>query len=399
MKRFAIPSATAVALCSFVIGGASVRAQDTPPPVEAPAPAPDAVSVVTLPVFGSPLVADVTTDAGGGLVDVTLTPADGYDPTKVRSNKVTFVNEEQGVTVKVSTKRGGERVEARAGTLEEVSGPGTWSGDVFDSGETTTVNFTIGAGSEGGPDITGIEVASPLEHTIGEVRRDADGERQSAKVTIEFTRSGQTRHLTISARLHVGDDGETRSAVKVSLSRVRGRQLADGPAVGAHMWSGQLCDGTAASVSYTVTDSGEITDVVATPEADVRAGGHRAWIAFSRHEWVSIKVRGEGEEMTVGASEKIHCGRNQPTVNGEQVELPDDHDWGGWRDGDDWGDADGRRDHDGDREGGDGDGGWPGGDGGWDGGWGGGDNDGDRDGDGGGRRGDGDGGGWRGGDD
>jgi hypothetical protein len=383
MKRFAIPSAMAVALCSFVIGGASARAQDAPPPVEAPAPAPDAVSVVTLPVFGSPLVADVTTDAGGGLLDVTLTPAEGYDPTKVRSNKVTFVNEEQGVTVKVSTKRGGERVEARAGTLDDVSGPGTWSGDVFDSGETTTVDFTIGAGADGAPDITGVAVASSLDHTIGQVRRDADGERQSAKLTIEFTRSGQTRHLTISVRLHVDDDGATRSAVKVSLSRVRGRQLADGPAVGAHTWSGQLCDGTAASVSYTVTDSGEITDVVASPEADVRAGGHRAQIAFSRHERVSIKVRGEGEEMTVGTTEKFRCGRNQPTVNGEQVDVPDGHDWGGWRDGDHGWDGDGDRDR------GDGEDGRRG------------DHDGDRDGDGDGRRGDGDddGGGWRGGDD
>ena len=70
-------------------------------------------SVVTLPLFGSWLVADVTTDAGGGLVDVTLTPAEGYDPAKVRPNKVAFVNEAQGVVVKVTARHGGERVEAR----------------------------------------------------------------------------------------------------------------------------------------------------------------------------------------------------------------------------------------------------------------------------------------------
>jgi hypothetical protein len=367
MKRFVGPGIAAFALCSIApmaIGGVA-HAQDppAPPAEEVPAPAPDATSMVTLTLVGTPLVVNVTTDAGGGLVDVTLEPADGYDPAAARPNKVAFVNEETGVSVKVSAKRGGERVEARAGALTEISGASGWSGDVFDSGETTSVGFTIGAADDGGPNITDVTVDSPLENVVGEVRRKGDDGRQSARVSIEFTRSGQTRVLTIKATTFTGRDGEQHSSLKVGLSRIHGRLLADGAAVGPHSWSGQLCDGTAASFTYNVTEAGEVTDVVATPDADVRADGRRANVAFSQRERVSVKVRGEGAEMTVGTSEKIRCERTDPTVNGEQVDLPDNGwgdghrgDHGGWWKGDgdrrDHDDGDGRRD----REGRDGDG-------------------------------------------
>jgi hypothetical protein len=332
--------------------------------------------VVTLTLLGSPLIADVTTDAGGGLVDVTLTPAEGYDPARVKPNKVSFVNEAEGVTVKVSAKHGGERVVARAGSLADVSGPGGWSGDVFDTGETTNVAFTVAAGADGAPDLTGITVDSPLANVIGEVERnthadpnDADETYQSAKVTIEFTRSGQTRYLTIKAAVFT-DDGETRSALKVSLSRVRGRMLADGEAVGPHTWNGQLCDGTAASFTYNVSDTGDITDVVATPAAEVRGDGSHVKVVFNDHERVSIKVRSDDAgALTVSTDERQRCGRNDPTVNGVAVESPDDGDDGddgkpGWWNGGDHdrdrdGDRDRDRDHDGDRDGG---GGWDGGD-------------------------------------
>ncbi len=356
MRRFVVASATAAALLSFGLGDSLAHADNAPPPAESAPAAPDATSVVTLPLFGSPLVADVTTDAGGGLVDVTLTPAEGYDPAKVRPNKVAFVNEAQGVIVKVTARHGGERVEARAGSLADVSGPGGWSGDVFDTGEPTNVGFTIAAGADGGPDITGITVDSTLEHVIGEVERnsgadpkDPDETHQSAKATIEFTRSGQTRWLTIKAVL-VSDDGETRSALKVSLSRVRGRMLADGEAVGPHSWSGQLCDGTAASFTYVVSETGEITDVVATPAAEVRGEGHRVKVVFGDRQRVSIKVRSDDGVLTVSTDESFRCGRNDPTVNGVAVEPPadDDGDDGkpdGW-----WNDGDHDRDHDRDRD-------------------------------------------------
>lgn len=344
MRRSTGMGIAALALCSLTplaIGGVA-HAQDAPPTAEEPpAPVADATSVVTLTLVGTPLVASVTTDAGGGLVDVTLEPAEGYDPAAARPNKVAFVNEDAGVSVKVSAKHGGERVEARAGSLADISGDSGWSGDVFDSGETTNVGFTVGAADDGGPTITDVTVESPLENTVGEVQRNAEGGFQSARVSIEFTGSGQTRVLTIKAATFTGRDGETKSSLKVGLSRTHGRLLADGEAVGAHSWSGQLCDGTAAGFTYTVSEAGEIADVVATPEAEVGVDGGRAKVAFSDRERVSIKVRGEGAEMTVGTDERIRCDRTDPTVNGEEVDLPD----GGWGDGNhgggNWGGHDG----------------------------------------------------------
>src|SRR5262245_7972249 len=142
MRRFAMAAAASTAaLSSLALGGTLAHAQDAPAP-----PAPDAVSTVTLPLLGSPLVVDVTTNAGGGLVDVALTPSTGLTPTDIDAGKVRFTNEAGDVTVKVSAKHGGERVSAHAGSLADISGPGQWSGDVFDSGDATTVDFTIAAG-------------------------------------------------------------------------------------------------------------------------------------------------------------------------------------------------------------------------------------------------------------
>ncbi|HTH06216.1 MAG TPA: hypothetical protein VL916_10110, partial [Ilumatobacteraceae bacterium] len=339
MRRFAMAAAAGTAaLSAFALGGSLAHAQDAPAP-----PVADATSTVTLPLLGSPLKVDITTDAGGGLVDVALTSNTALTPTDVDPGKVRFTNDDGDVSVKVSTRHGGERVTAHAGSLGDISGPGQWSGDIFDSGDTTTVDFTIAAGADGGPDITGITVTSPVANTVGDVMRssagddddqgDEDGSFQWAAVRIEFNDSGQTRALTIKAVLATDGD-QSHAALKIGLSKVRGALLAEGPAVGSHTWSGQLCDGTAASFTYDVADNGDISNVVATPTADVHVDGDHAKVAFSDHERVSIHVRGEGSEMAVGTREKIRCDRVDPTVNGAAVDLPDDND-----------------DHDGDRDG------------------------------------------------
>lgn len=356
MRRFTIATAAgAAALSSIALGGGLVHAQDPPAP-----PAPDAVSTVTLPLLGSPLKVDVTTDTGGGLVDVALTSGTDLAATDVDAGKVRFANDAGDVTVKVSAKHGGEHVSAHAGSLADISGPGQWSGDVFDSGDATTVDFTIAAADDGGPDISGVTVTSPLANTVGDVMRSSGddehhgaGSFQWAAVRIEFSDSGQIRSLTIKATLF-GDGDQPRAALKIGLSKVRGALVADGPAVGSHAWSGQLCDGTGASFTYDVSDTGEISNVVATPAADARVDGDHGRVAFSDHEKVSINVRGDGDEMTVGTRDRIRCDRVDPTVNGEQVDLPDDpsndhhgdHDWGHKDDNQSWGHEHGNRDHD-----------------------------------------------------
>ncbi len=338
MRSIRVVATGACALAAFVAGGGIAAAQD----VSVPPPAAAAATKITLPLFGSPLIIDVTTDAGGGLVDVALNQADEYSVTKVKPNRVRFVNTDGTMSVNVSARHGGQRVEARAGQLADISGPGIWTGDVFGNGDATKVNFTVGTGADGGPDITGVSVDSVADFVIGETHRetqaddddddesdddesDDDETHQSASVTIEFSHNGQTRSLRIKATLET-DDGETSAKLTVSLSRLHGSQLAEGPAAGPHTWTGQLCDGTAAEVKYVVGADGTISDVVSNVPAEVDTHGHAARVRFSNHERISIVVKGEAPTMTVGVNTKIRCDRVNPTVNGAPVSVPDDDD-------------------------------------------------------------------------
>lgn len=344
MRRFSLLAAGAVACGTFVAAGTPVLAQNDPPPDPGAvvAPAVSSTSTVTLPLLGAPLVIDVATDAGGGLVGVSLNQADDYTADKVKPNRVAFVNDAGTTRVKVAGHWGGQHVTARASTLADISGPGSWSGDVFGDGQPTTVDFVVGAGGEGGPDLTGVNVASAATFEVGATQyKDGTwrGKRsQVAWVDVRFEQNGQSRTLTVSAVLVTNDDGST-SKVVVGLSGVRGREVAAGEAVGPHTWSGALCDGTPASITYNVAEDGTIGDVVATPDAQVAAKGDRAWVAFSRHEAVALSTsdrgwhgRGGGEPaadtLAVGSSEWFRCQRTDPAVN---TEIAPDADRGGDR--------------------------------------------------------------------
>ena len=381
MRKFGIAMGTALAASSLFLGGAVVRAQSTgtsttvastvastaPTTTAATTtvapPAPAAVGTFTLPLLGVPLTVAVTTDVGGGLLDVSLSGTDAgtLDPAAVKRGKVAFVNEAGTVRVKVSTRDGGERVQVRAGALSDISGAGGWSGDIFGDGQTSTVGFTIGAGSDGGPDITGITATSPAQFTIGDVRRSTDDDdddedevKQTASVSITFTQNGQTRSLSIRATVKT-EDGATSSSLKISLGRLKGAAIADGPAVGAHTWSGSLCDGTAATIAYTVADDGSITIGSTTPAAEVRAEGDEAKVSFARGERVRISTDTEDGVLVVRVRERFRCDSGTPTVNGSVVPTSttidddDDDDDHGDHDGDHGdGDDDDDDDHDGD---------------------------------------------------
>ena len=360
MRSTKVFTSGACLLAAFVVGGGIAAADDTTVP--APPPAAAAESTFTLPLLGSPLIVDVTTDAGGGLVDVSLNQAGEFSVTQVKPNRVRFVNTDGTISVKVSAKHGGARVEARAGQLSEIIGAGEWSGDVFETGDPTTVQFTVSAGADGGPDITGVSVTSPVGFVIGDTVRETEDDddeiEQSASVTIEFSQNGQTRSLRIKATLET-EHGETQAKLSIRLSRLQGLQLADGPAAGPHTWTAQLCDGTIASVTYVVSTDGQVSDVASSVLAEVDVDGNHAKIRFSDDERISIKVSGEGGSMTVGVSKKIRCDRVDPTVNGSVVPTTiddDDDDDDSHRgdgdddddDGDDDGDGDGDDDHDSD---------------------------------------------------
>src|SRR6185295_16352166 len=117
----------------------------------------DPVSTVTLPLFGVPLTIDITTGPGGTLTDVSVDSANPTVATKLKPHKVVFSSTSAAdptadpAKVTVKSKHGGQSVSARAGSLADLTGDGSWSGDVFGDGNASKVTFTIG-GTDAAPD-------------------------------------------------------------------------------------------------------------------------------------------------------------------------------------------------------------------------------------------------------
>jgi hypothetical protein len=312
VKRRLIAVATAV-LSTVLIGGVAVQ------PAAAADPVP---TTVTLPLFGVPFTVDITTGPGGALANVAVTSANSTVATELKPRKVVFESSNAaGDTAKVvvKSKHGGQSVSARAGTLAQVSGPGSWSGDLFGTGSATSVNFTIVAAADGSPDITGVTssdvtaVVSPTEHSTGGGDDDESG--MSARASVKFTNAAgdQSRTLTIKVKVDTDEDGDTSAKVSVSLSGIKG---VEGKAVGSHTWTGLLCDNTPASIAYTVAADGTITVGAITPaSATSSTDGDKTTVTFATGENVRIKVSDHDGQMTVSVKERIRCDSPNPTTN------------------------------------------------------------------------------------
>ena len=322
MNRLSIRAGAALLAGSLLAigGGVAVSAQAVPAPVASE-------TTTTLPLFGAPLTVDVTTAPGGAISAVTVDPSDGLTASTVKPNKVKFVNEDGTARVLVSARHGGERVQARAGTLADITGPGGWSGDLFGTGVITTVGFEVAAAADGTPDIINI-TTSDATAEIGDVDHAVGDEAARAKVSIVFTNGIEQRSLSIRVTAASSDDASS-AKVSVSLSDVRGQRLPAEQVVGAHTWDGMLCDGTVASISYTVDAEGTISGVTVTPStADVDVDDDDVRVEFSDDERVRLRVRSsdDGAELRVAVDERIRCERTDPTVNTPIDESLDDRD-------------------------------------------------------------------------
>jgi hypothetical protein len=331
---------------AVLVIGAGVSVAHAQPAAPAAVP-----TITTLPLFGVQLTVEVATGPGGALASVSVNPADGLTATTVKPNKVVFVNDAGTAKVVVSGRDGRQGVQVKAGALADISGAGGWSGDVFGTGVATTVSFTVGATADGGPDITGV-TSSDATAVIGDTNYGSgddhhDGHHghhgedgQSASVKVTFTNGAQTRSLGIRATLSVNDDGETRAKVSVGLGGLRGVAQPVADAIGAKVWTGLLCDGSTATINYTVNEDGSISDVTSTPDtADIRQKEHGAEVRFSQSERVRIRAHVSDAGITVQVDEKIRCkdaadpSVNTPietttTIEGDDDSHDDSHDSG-----------------------------------------------------------------------
>jgi hypothetical protein len=315
------------------------------------APAVDTPTTTTLPLFGVSLTVEVSTGAGGLLTDVSVNPADGFTASQVKPNKVTFANADGTAKIVVQGRDGRQRLEAKAGSLADISGQGSWTGDVFGTGVNTDVMFMVGTTAEGGPDITNVTTTDPTAD-IGDTTywsKEYRGDLfESAWARITFTLDGQQRTLKINVAVWTEDD-DTDAKLSVSLGSFRGVFQPTADAVGPNTWVGLLCDGTEASIAYTVNEDGSISDVVATPETRfVKDAGRNVFVAFSRSEWVKIHSVGNDNGIKLSIDERIRCrDADDPTVN-TPVDEDDSSDWR-WNRGDHGDDRD-KRDDRGDRD-------------------------------------------------
>lgn len=314
MKRHLLGVAAAV-LGTVLISGAGFTAATA-----AAAPVP---TTVTLPMFGAPLTLDITTDPGGALTNVSVDSANSanYVATKLKPHKVVFesANAANPARVVVKSGHGGQSVSARAGSLANVSGPGVWSGDVFGTGTASTVNFTIAAKADMTPDITGVTssdgtaVVGAVDYSSGDGHEGDSG--SSARVSVKFTNAAgdQSRSLTISVRVNTNEDGDTSAKLSISLGRIRG---VEGMAVGSHVWSGTLCDNSAASIAYTVAADGTLTlGAIAPATATSSTGEEGAMVTFATGEQVSIHAGSHDGQVKVSVHERIRCDSGNPTTN------------------------------------------------------------------------------------
>jgi hypothetical protein len=296
------------------VGATSNGTDDTTTDTTLPAAVVAESSTFTLPLFGAPLTVDVSTDPGGALAAVAVNPADGFTAVADRPNRVAFVNADGTATVRVNAGHRGDQVKVSGSTLADIVGPGGWSGDVFGSGTTTSVAFTIADRGDGTPDIVGV-TSTDSTATIGATEYHTRGKGSSAKAVVVFTDGTQKRVLAIGASVSTRD-GATRASVSATLSDARGVPQAAADAAGVHTWDGPLCDGTAAHVEYTVATDGTISDVSATPEgATVGERRGTTSVEFASGERVIIGARERDGQITVNVEPAFRCETADPTVN------------------------------------------------------------------------------------
>lgn len=248
----------ALALTLLIAVPAAAAAFDFgPAPVTGPITA-------TLPLLGSSLKVDVATDDAGNLTSVALDPISvdpggAFTATALRPHAVKFETADGSVKVTITSWGGNTAIAAKATTLADLEGAGTWSADVFGTGDPTTVNYTIGHDGAGAPTITIDDVSAPaaITKTVGAPKTKTSGSTTSTKVSIKFEWNGYARTLSIGVAVVTKDD-KSAARLQVSLSG-RSKQVVKGSIeslLGAHTWKGKLCDGTAIGIAFQVVSDG-----------------------------------------------------------------------------------------------------------------------------------------------
>jgi len=239
---------------------------------------------LTLAIPGAPLGIDVVLDDFGRITQVEITEAPGgggavttsATPEADHPGRVRFVTTDGGTVVDVKAK--GAKLSTKVATMDPGAVVGTheWSADLWGTGSPTSVTFTVAIGGLGYPEIvTGSVATSDPTAVIGPVTTKSDEDEYESETRVTFRNDGYVKTLEIAVETHLGEEDSSRPVTLKTQLKARDTQELDHQPltdlVGTRTWNGLLCDGSAAAVTYVVTDNGDGTaDAVLL---DVSIGG------------------------------------------------------------------------------------------------------------------------------
>jgi hypothetical protein len=176
----------------------------------------------TLPVLGSGLNVTITRDEDGAISAVGLDPADGATIVKEKDHKVVFLLSDGDTQVVVKARGGSVQTKVKADATADITGPGSWSADVFGTGA-VTIPYTVSFDGNT-PTITIGDVAVPAGVTaeVGEPksRTSDDGDKSSYKVKVKLTSDDgdDTAKVSLVVKTRVNDEGEIKVSLAVTVS-------------------------------------------------------------------------------------------------------------------------------------------------------------------------------------
>jgi hypothetical protein len=180
------------------------------------------VSVVltTLPVLGTGLSVTINRDDSGAITSVGLDPADAATVIKEKDHKVAFLLNDGNTEVVVKARGQSVQTKVKADATADVTGPGSWSADVFGTGA-VTIPYTVSFDGIN-PTVTLGEIVAPEGVTaeVGEpkVRTSDDGDKSSYHVKVKLTSGDDRAKVSFAAKTHVNDEGQVEVRLAVTLS-------------------------------------------------------------------------------------------------------------------------------------------------------------------------------------
>lgn len=180
-----------------------------------------------LPVLGSGLTVSLTRDATGTITEVALDPS-GATIVKEGDHKVVFLlaDGDTQVVVKSYSKDKGDDGEATEGGVKttvtadataDVTGPGSWSADVFGTG-VVTIPYTV-AFDGNNPSITIGDIVLPAGVTaeIGEPKIKTSEEKSKFRIKVTLISGENEARVSFLASTRLDDDGELKVKLAVTL--------------------------------------------------------------------------------------------------------------------------------------------------------------------------------------